>query len=117
MRLFEGTPFDRPPKCERCEQLEEECECPPLPPAAPVWSDPRTQTATIAVEKRKKGKLVTVIRGLAAADNDLPGLLSQVKTKCGAGGTIKGDVLEVQGRHLDRIGELLSAIGFRVKKQ
>ena len=23
MRLFEGTEFDRPPRCERCDELEE----------------------------------------------------------------------------------------------
>ena len=37
------------------------------------------------MEKRKKGKVVTVIRGLPAASNDLPALLSQLKSQCGAG--------------------------------
>ena len=33
---------------------------------------PAKQTATLAVEKRKQGQVVTVVRGLAAADNDQP---------------------------------------------
>jgi translation initiation factor 1 len=109
MRLFAGTPFDRPPRCERCGALETECKCPPLP------APPETQTARVAVEKRKKGKQVTVVRGLSAAENDLPALLTQLKTACGAGGTLQEDSLEIQGDHRERISELLSKIGYRLR--
>ena len=81
MGLFAGTPFDRPPHCERCDKLDAECTC---PPQAAARKPTNKQTATLAVEKRKKGKVVTVIRGLAAADNDLPTLLTQLKNSCGA---------------------------------
>ena len=110
MRLFAGTPFDRPVVCERCNQLDEFCMC--LPQEEPRIR-PEYQTARIAVEKRRKGKIVTVVRGLDPAD--LPDLLKQFKTACGAGGTIQDDVLEVQGDHRDRIRELLSALGFQIK--
>jgi len=112
MRLFEGTPFDRPPRCERCGELEAECVCPPEPPAR---IPPEKQTAKISVEKRKKGKVVTVVHGLSAEGNDLGALLTRLKSHCGAGGTLKGDVLEIQGRQLDRVRELLEGIGYRVK--
>jgi len=112
MRLFEGTEFDRPPRCERCGELEEDCTCPPEPPPR---IDPEKQTARIAVEKRKKGKLVTVIRGLPAEGNDLPGLLTKLKSNCGAGGTLKDDELEIQGNNLDRVRDELKKIGYRVK--
>ena len=112
MRLFEGTQFDRPPRCERCDQLEEECTC---PPEAPLRIPPEKQTARLAVEKRKKGKVVTVIRGLPEVGNDLPGLLAQLKTACGAGGTLKEGELEIQGQHLDRVRDLLTKIGYRVR--
>lgn len=111
-RLFAGTPFDRPPRCERCGELESECQCPP-PPAPTI--PPAKQTAALAVEKRKKGKLVTVVRGLPAQGNDLPALLAQLKTACGAGGTLKDELLEIQGNHLERIRELLRSIGYRVR--
>lgn len=114
MRLFEGTQWDRPPRCERCGELEEHCQCPPLPkPLTP----PEKQTARVAVEKRKRGKTVTVIRGLSSDQSDLPGLLVKLKNACGAGGTVKDDLLEIQGNHLERIGELLTDIGYRVAKQ
>jgi translation initiation factor 1 len=56
-----------------------------------------------------------VIRGLAAADNDLPALLTRLKAACGAGGTIKDDSIEIQGRHLEGVRTLLAELGYRVK--
>jgi translation initiation factor 1 len=112
MRLFEGTPFDRPPRCERCGELEAECVC---PPELPQWKPPEKQTARLSVEKRKKAKTVTVVRGLNAADNDLPALLTRLQSACGAGGTLRDGVLEVQGNQLDRVRETLQSIGYRTK--
>lgn len=112
MRLFEGTPFDRPPRCEKCDQLEEECICPPDPP---FRIPPEQQTARLSIEKRKKGKRVTVIRGLPAEGNDLPELLKQIKDRCGAGGALKDEDLEIQGEQLDRVRETLQQMGFKVK--
>jgi translation initiation factor 1 len=113
MRLFEGTPLDRPPRCETCGQLEAECVC---PPPSPARIPPAKQTAKIAVEKRKKGKLVTVVRGLSEAGNDLPALLALLKSMCGAGGSIDEGNLEVQGDHRDRIAGKLAELGYRVQR-
>jgi translation initiation factor 1 len=112
MRLFAGTPFDRPPKCDRCGLIEADCKCPPLPV---LCIPPTEQTARLVVEKRRKGKVVTVVRGLTANGNDFPGLLTRLKAQCGAGGTLDGDNLEIQGEHTDRIRLLLAEIGYRVR--
>ena len=112
MRLFEGTPFDRPPRCEQCGELEAECRC---PPPKPVRIPPEQQTARIAVEKRKNGKRVTVVRGLPAEGNDLAALLTALKSHCGAGGTTKDDELEIQGDQLDRVRQKLLTLGYRVR--
>lgn len=112
MRLFAGTPFDRPPRCEVCGELVDSCVCPPAPPPRLA---PEKQTARLAVEKRKQGKVVTVVRGLAAEANDLPELLAKLKSACGAGGTLKDSDLEIQGNHRDRIRDLLLALGYRVR--
>ena len=111
MRLFAGIPFDRPPKCERRGALEAECVCPQQP------SRPKSathQVARLSIEKRRKGKIVTVIQGLG--DADLTGLLSQLKAACGAGGTTKDGVLEIQGDHVARIADVLGSLGYRVKE-
>jgi translation initiation factor 1 len=113
MRLFAGTPYDRPPKCERCGELETDCKCVPLPAAHIV---PAKQTARLTVEKRRKGKVVTVVRGLSAVGNDLPSLLSRLKARCGAGGTIEDDTLEIQGAQVERISVLLNELGYVVSK-
>ena len=45
-RLFAGTPWDRPPTCERCGKLESECDCPPAA-VPPRRLPPETQTARV----------------------------------------------------------------------
>jgi translation initiation factor 1 len=76
---------------------------------------PAKQTARLTIEKRKKGKVVTVISGLAADGNDLLALLKRLKNQCGAGGTLEGDTLEIQGDHLDRLRTLLGESGYNVR--
>ncbi len=113
MRLFAGTKFDVPPTCDRCGQLESECKCPPLPRPG---KDPAKQTARLVLEKRKNGRVVTVIRDLLASENDLSALLTQLKTTCGAGGTIANDSIEIQGDHLERLEHVLRGMGYKTKR-
>jgi len=110
MRLFAGTPYDQPPKCDRCGALESDCTCPSFAAFIP----PGEQVARLTVEKRKKGKVVTVVRGLSAANNDLPALLRRLKSQCGAGGTIQDDRIEIQGEHIERIRKILNELGYGV---
>ena len=110
-RLFSGTPWDQPPKCERCGELAAACQCPPhLKSLLP----PEKQTAKVAVEKRKKGKLVTVVRGLSPQASDFTALLTNLQSACGAGGSVQADTIEVQGDHAERVRELLRGMGYRV---
>ncbi len=115
MRLFAGTQWDRPPRCDRCNELEADCKCPPLPPPAPPRIPPEKQTAKLSLEKRQKGKWVTVVAGLAEDGNDLPALLAQLKAACGAGGALKDGRLEIQGDQMSRVRQCLQEIGYRVK--
>ena len=114
-RLFAGTPWDRPHTCERCGRAESECTCPPTV-AAPVRLDPASQTARLRLEKRPRGKAVTVVANLDPAGNDLHALAVQLKTKCGTGGTIKGGMIELQGDHVDAAAGLLEALGYRTRR-
>jgi len=59
---------------------------------------------------------VTVIRGLSGRDDDLAALLALLKNKCGAGGTLDGDTLELQGSHLDRLRTLFGEAGYDVRR-
>ena len=113
-RLFAGTPWDRPPACERCGKLESECSCPP-PLVEPKRLPPETQTARIIVEKRPKGKLVTVIGGLDPDGNDLSALAGSLKSSCGTGGTVKDGRVELQGDHTQTVDQALRAMGFKTR--
>ena len=114
MRLLAGTPFDRPPHCELCNQPETDCRCPPKTTKSNLIP-PERQTARLSLEKRKKGKLVTVIRGLFASENDFPALLTQLKNYCGAGGTIEADTLEIQGDQSERVKKKLGELGYKIR--
>jgi translation initiation factor 1 len=116
-RLFSGTKWDRPQTCERCGKLEAECQCPPPPPPEPLRIPPDTQTAKLLLEKRAKGKLVTVIANLDPVGNDLPALAATLKAKCGAGGTVKDDRIELQGDHLGEAEAVLRGIGYKTQRR
>jgi len=82
----------------------------PVVPIAP----PFKQLLRIGAEKRKRGKIVTVIRDLAET-NDHSELLTRLKNHCGAGGTIKENTIEIQGDHTTRAKAFLLEAGYRVK--
>lgn len=115
-RLFAGTPWDRPPTCDRCGRPEAECTCPPPAPEAPPRLDPAKQTARLRLEKRAKGKLVTVVGGLDPEGNDLETLAATLKARCGTGGTVKDGRIELQGDHLASAEAALATVGYRVKR-
>ena len=112
MRLFEGTEFDIPPRCDQCNELVDNCQCEPPPKQ---FLPPDQQTAVVRQEKRKKGKVVTLVTGLSAHDSDLQTLTKTLKDHCGAGGTLKDEEIEIQGNQLARVKQTLQEIGYKVR--
>ena len=51
--------------------------------------------------KGRAGKTVSTITGLPLNQIELAQLLSELKRKCGAGGTVKDGVIEIQGDHVE----------------
>jgi len=66
--------------------------------------------------KGRKGKGVTIITGVPLDQMGLKELGKQLKAKCGAGGTIKDGVIEIQGDHRDLLLEELRKRGWTVKR-
>jgi translation initiation factor 1 len=66
--------------------------------------------------KGRKGKGVTLIKGLALDAATLAQLGKQLKTACGSGGTVKDGVIEIQGDHCERVIETLRQQGWGVKR-
>ena len=65
-------------------------------------------------KKGRKGKGVTVIKGFFHTKNDLEAFARELKTRCGSGGTVKDDSIEIQGDHRKTAVEYFKAKGFKV---
>ena len=109
MGLFDGTALERPVLCDRCQSEIRICKCPPLD------IPPEKQSLKIRLDKRKRGKLITVVSGFHCSDIQMKETLSVLKNQCGAGGSIEGSDLELQGDHTQTLAELLLARGYKIQ--
>ncbi len=98
--------------CPGCRQPTAQCQCRATTLRAASDGAVRVSTQT----KGRAGKAVTLVRGLALDELALAALGKQLRTACGAGGTVKDGVVEVQGDHCERIMEALKGQGFSVKR-
>ena len=74
------------------------------------------QSIKVRIEKRRYGKLVTLVDGIGKSI-DINDLAKQLKTKCATGGTAKGGIIELQGNHTKKVKDVLSEMGFPVEIQ
>ncbi len=64
----------------------------------------------------RNGKTVTSISGVPLPDAELRELASELKRRCGSGGSAKDGVIEIQGDHRDVLVALLETRGYTVKR-
>ena len=99
--------------CPACRRPQAACAC------AAMVAVARVGDGIVRVSRetqRRGGKVVTVIRGVDGDDAMLAALGKRLRTACGAGGTVRDGVLEVQGDHRDRVVALLKQDGYTVKR-
>lgn len=85
----------------------------PSPSAAAAAGD---GVVRIWLEKKgRNGTPVSILRGLPGDRDALAALAGRLKRACGTGGTAKDGEIIIQGDHRERIAELLTREGFRVK--
>jgi translation initiation factor 1 len=65
--------------------------------------------------KGRKGKGVTLVKGLELSDAEIAGLARTLKSGCGVGGAVKAGVIELQTSEREKIKALLEVAGFTVK--
>jgi len=61
------------------------------------------------------GKTVTSVSGIPGSDADVAAMLKALKQLCGAGGSVDGRVVEIQGDHRERVRVYLEGRGLNVK--
>ena len=86
--------------------------------SAPPPDDPKAQTDAVVLRIEKAGrggKTVTIVSRLQMHPAGKESLLKELKSACGAGGTLKDGELEIQGEQRVRIKALLEKKGYRVK--
>jgi translation initiation factor 1 len=65
--------------------------------------------------KGRKGKTVTTVSGFQIANSELKNLATQLKRRCGTGGSVKDGVIIIQGDHRDTLITELENRGFKAK--
>ena len=80
------------------------------------YSNPNDGFIRIGIEKNKRGgKTVSTAYGFD--DNtDLNSICSDLKKKCGSGGTVKDSHIEIQGDKRDQIEKYLNSKEYKTKK-
>ncbi|NOZ61844.1 MAG: translation initiation factor [Calditrichaeota bacterium] len=74
------------------------------------------QTIHISLQtKGRKGKKVTVASGFVHSAENLKQLARELKQACGAGGTVKDDVIEIQGDKRQQVAQFLLQRGYRIR--
>lgn len=77
---------------------------------------PSSQTIRVTVDrKRRAGKSVTVASGFELSPESLSKLATQLKKRCGSGGTAKDSEIEIQGEHVETVVSELKRLGYRTK--
>lgn len=100
--------------CPDCRQAAAQCSCRLSRPLPPTDGVVRVSRET----KGRKGKGVTLVKGVALDLAGLTQLGKQLKASCGSGGTVKDGVIEVQGDHVEQVLALLQKLqpGWVVKR-
>ncbi len=100
--------------CPECGQPAAACIC---KKKRASLAAPGDGIVRVALERKGRGgKAVSVITGLALADDALKSLAAELKRRCGSGGTVKDGVIEIQGDHRDTLTAALVEKGYRAKK-
>lgn len=99
--------------CPACRQPVAACTCVAQARQAPRGSG----VVRVSRETQGRGgKAVTVVRGLDLDAAALAELGKRLRTACGAGGTAKDGVIEVQGDHRERVVAWLQQQGHAAKR-
>jgi len=90
--------------CPKCGLPKQACICEEIAR--------EEQRITIQVEKRRFGKIITVISGLGKEVN-VKDITKKLKSELACGGTYREGRIELQGDHRKKIKQALMKLGFK----
>ena len=89
--------------CEKCGLPKELCICETIAK--------EKEKIKVSSAARRYGKAITIVDGLGK-DVDTKKILKELKTRLACGGTLKGNTIELQGNHKDKVKQILIKLGF-----
>ena len=90
--------------CPKCGLKLELCVCESLAK--------ETQVVTVKTVKRRFGKVITLVVGIDNKAVNLKELAKKLKEKLACGGTVKDNIIELQGSHVQQAKQELIRLGF-----
>ena len=90
--------------CETCGLPEELCVCESIAK--------ESQKIEVGIVEKKFKKSYTIITGIDPKEVDIKDLAKTLKSKLACGGTVKDNIIELQGNHLKDTKNILVAAGF-----
>jgi len=90
--------------CPKCGLPTDLCICETL--------SKEEQRIKIRKEKKRYGKIVTIIDGIDSKNINMKDLAKNLKNKFACGGTYKENTIELQGNHMERVKKELVKLGF-----
>ena len=120
-RLVYDSDAVQPGRCPTCGKRLDRCSCghqrvrqAPQPPA--TLKLPKDGVVRLLRDRKARGgKTVTLVAGITGTQGALERLASELKRACGTGGTLRGDMIEIQGDVRDRLRTELERRGYTVK--
>jgi translation initiation factor 1 len=89
--------------CQKCGLPKELCICETLAKEKEVIK--------VYNVRRRYGKVTTIIQGMGKGV-DAKSVLKELKTKLACGGTVKDNMIELQGDHKKKVKPILVKLGF-----
>lgn len=78
----------------------------------------KEQKLYVSLDKKQRGgKKVTLVEGYQGHEDDLADLGKELKRLCGVGGTVKEEVILIQGDFRDKIVAYLEKENYQVKRK
>jgi len=90
--------------CPKCGLPKDLCVCEAIAK--------EEQRIIIRTEKKRFGKIVTIIDGIQKNNINIKEIAKSLKNKFACGGTAKEGSIELQGKHTDKAKEELVKLGF-----